>query len=62
MIFEEEFIFQNYKDKCFINATTLKNEIAKHFKNVNVNELYIRIVNYQVKKYGETLRVRVKNY
>lgn len=54
--FKEECAFAQFKDKCFKNAETCKEGIIKKFKGIDVNNLYIRIVNYQIKKYGEVLR------
>ena len=53
--FLEEFIFQKNKDKGFRNAEEFKGTILRGFKNVDVSKIYIKIVNYQVKKYGQTL-------
>lgn len=49
----KEIIFKAYKDKAIITKT-FKNEIAKNYKlsDDDVRNLYIRINNYQVKKYG----------
>lgn len=56
--FKEECAFVQYKDKCFKNAETCKRNILKKFKDIDVNNLYIRIVNYQLKRYGDILRVK----
>ncbi|MBR6641162.1 MAG: hypothetical protein IKL08_03095 [Clostridia bacterium] len=56
--FKENYVFNKYKDKCFKNSAELKGEIYKNYKkiNVDINSLYIKIVNYQVKKYNGILR------
>lgn len=56
--FKEECAFIQFKDKCFKNATTCKGNILKKFNDIDVNNLYIRIVNYQIKTYGDILRGR----
>lgn len=52
--FEEEYLFTKYKDKNIINAKTFKGKVSK-YKNIDASRLYTRIVNYQIKKYGEAL-------
>ena len=54
--FKLEFYFNLYKDKPLKN----RDEFRKNFKKVHGNFLYlpeliVRIENYQIKKYGETL-------
>lgn len=56
--FKEEYVFLLLKDKCFKNATECKGRIVKKFKNVDVDAIYRRIVNYQIKKYGRGLYTR----
>lgn len=54
--FKEEFAFYRYKNKSFKNAQVLKGELIKRYgKNIDVSNIYLRIVDYQVKKYGMTL-------
>ena len=57
MSLKELYIFMKYKDKCFKNAATLKGEITKKYKGVDVQKLYVKIINYQVSRYGGTLVV-----
>ena len=54
--FKLEFYFNLYKDKPLKN----RDEFRKNFKKAHGNFLYlpeliVRIENYQIKKYGETL-------
>lgn len=54
------FLFEMYKDKDIGNSETFRKEILSKFNNVNITEaeireLYIKVINYQVKKYGRTL-------
>lgn len=55
--FVESYIFNKYKDKCFKNSTTLKGELYRKYKiyNVDLNSVYVKIVNYQIKKYDSML-------
>lgn len=51
----DEFLFELYKDKPIYGARRLKKEI-KEFYNYNASsDLYARIVNYQIGKYGEMI-------
>ena len=43
------------------NAEKFKKMVAKKHKFKNVNNLYIKIVNYQVKKYGSSLNGKYAN-
>lgn len=52
--FEEEYLFTKYKNKCISSAAKFKGEV-KDYKNIDVGELYRRIINYQIKKYGNAL-------
>ncbi len=57
-MFAEELIFELYKDKVIKNRKSFIKEMQSKFRDVNVSELYVRIVNYQINSYGEML----KNY
>ena len=49
----EQFIFDTYKD-TYVNCKKFKEMVKKNFgldKNV-ISDLYVRITNYQVNKYG----------
>ena len=56
--FKEECAFIQFRDRGFKNAETCKGNILKKYKDIDVNNLYIRIVNYQLKKYGDILRTK----
>lgn len=51
------FLFEMYKDKNIGNSEIFKKEIRSKYKltDKEINELYVSIVNYQVKTYGATL-------
>lgn len=51
---KEQLIFELYKNEMIINAKTFKNKIKK-IKDIDKNKIYIKILNYQVKKYGGML-------
>lgn len=57
--FKKEYIYQKYKDSHFINKKEF-DEILKKIKiNLTYKEsttLYVKIINYQVKKYGSSLK------
>ena len=54
----EELLFHQYKDQPLTSAKKFKNDITKNFEYVNCSDLYRRIVNYQIEKYGCALNVR----
>ena len=62
MKFKEEMIFREYKDRSFVNAETLKGEILKKYPGVDAEALHVKIVNYQVSKYGKQLKHRVERF
>lgn len=49
--FLEEFIFAKYKDKYIGNAKKFKGLIKKNYKDVDADEIYRRVINYQVATY-----------
>ena len=54
----KEFIFNTYKDLP-LTAKKFKKEIIEkyHIKHEDAREVYVRINNYQVKKYGKSLNI-----
>jgi hypothetical protein len=53
---KENIIFSLYKDKPVRSAKEFRNEIERKYgKEVNAKELYLRITNYQIDKYGYML-------
>ena len=52
--FEESYIFNKYKDTGFESCKHFRKEVEK-FKNINIRDIYVKIVNYQINTYGETL-------
>ena len=53
--FKEEYAFHKYKNKSFKNAQRLKGELIKNYGKIDVDSIHLRIVRYQVNKYGMTL-------
>lgn len=49
--FKDDYIFQLYKDKPMF-AQQLKKEVKEKFNITVSSDLYSRITNYQIKKYG----------
>jgi len=60
MSFKEKILYMKYKDMGLGNAALFRGLINKKHKGVDVNKIYLNIVNYQVKKYGETLSVKTR--
>lgn len=55
MKFEEEYLFEKFKDKCIGSAQEFKNRVSRNHKNVDADKLYKRVLNYQIKTYGGTI-------
>lgn len=53
--FKEKIIFEEYKDKAFENSSSFKKEIKDKYNYIASSDLYTRIINYQIKKYGGSL-------
>lgn len=54
-VMKDDIVFSLYKDTP-LNSKNDFIELVKPFKNqINVNDVYLRIVNYQVEKYGSGL-------
>lgn len=48
-------IFQDEKDKAIVSINHLRNKYIDYVDILNFKELYIQIINYQIKKYGKQL-------
>lgn len=46
-------LFNMFKDDAFKNTESLKSKIGSLADNINFRELYTKIINYQIDKYGE---------
>lgn len=51
--FIEKYIYEKFKDYCFVNAEEFKKMVAKY--DVNASKVWAYISKYQVKKYGTTI-------
>lgn len=53
----EEYLFEVYKDKAITNKDLFIHGLKNFRKQIDLRELYTRIVNYQIDTYGNTLRI-----
>lgn len=54
----EQLVFTMYKDEDFKGRKALRDKIRKQFKDITdkqLNEITLRIYNYQIDKYGNAL-------
>lgn len=52
---KEKLLFEMYKDTSKLLDVKFREKLRKKVKDVNVSDLYAKIIKYQNKKYGETL-------
>lgn len=61
-LFIEQMIIYLFKDKTYNNTQSLKTEIKKLLNcennDIKINECFVKIVNYQINKYGCSLYKR----
>ena len=48
-------IFQDEKDKAIVSINHLRNKYIDYVDILDFKELYIQIINYQIKEYGKQL-------
>ena len=53
--FIEKFIFEKEKDTPFMNELNFYNFIKEKYRTKVNRDLYIKIINYQINTYGESL-------
>lgn len=53
--FKENIVFEEYKEKAFKKAKDFRDEVKKHYGFIPSSDLYTKIINYQINKYGTTL-------
>lgn len=53
--FKENIIFENEKNRAFKNNNEFKESINKKYKYTPSSNLYRKIINYQIKKFGKSL-------
>lgn len=51
----EDIVFNLYKDNI-ITCKAFREEVSRLYKIENTQDLFVRIVNYQIEKYGHQLR------
>ena len=59
-LMKNEIVFALFKDEVIGSKDHFRSKIKKYIKDVNVNELFIRITNYQIDKYGLPLTIDTK--
>ena len=54
---KEELVFNLKKDNAYKSSRDFKEDIIKNLKikDIDFKDVYARIINYQIKKYGESL-------
>lgn len=52
---KDDILFALYKDKATNGSEDFQKQLKKYKNEVNLRNLYTRIVNYQIDKYGKTL-------
>lgn len=56
----ERFLFEKYKDTAELFYIQDRNRIKDKYPDINFSDLYAKIVQYQIKKYGIQLSKPVK--
>ena len=59
---KENILFVLYKDKPLDNKKTFKQKLKKYAKEINIDNLFIKINNYQIDKYGSALNYFDPNF
>lgn len=52
---KDEIVFAMYKDKAIGRKDIFRNQVRMFNTQINVDELFLKIVNYQIEKYGTQL-------
>lgn len=52
---KEDLLFEMFKDTVATGTELRRKELQNKYPDVNISNLHIRIVNYQVKNYGASL-------
>lgn len=55
----DKLIFEAYKDKALISMEKFRYKIKSNFGTIPSSDLYRKIINYQIKKYGKQLDVSI---
>lgn len=54
-LFKEQLIFEEYKDRYLWSANKFKNEIKTKYGIKVSSDLYKKLINYQINKYGSQI-------
>lgn len=54
---KNDIVFALYKDQAIGNKNEFREKVKKYIKDINLDELFIKITNYQIDTYGLTLSV-----
>jgi len=60
-LFKNQVVLELEKDKAWYNAQQFRTVIEKEYGFVPSTEVYLKIVNYQIEKYGTSLQARSGN-
>lgn len=56
----DKMIYESYKDKCINGTGYFKRKIKQDYGLIPSSDLYRKIVNYQIKKYGKQLTAELR--
>lgn len=62
MTMKTEILFARYKDTPVKRKKQFQTKLKEFAEEVDLGELWVRITNYQIDKYGMPLENRVKKY
>lgn len=60
-LFKSQVVLELEKDNAFYNAAQFKVVIEKKYGFIPDNSVYLKIINYQIDRYGESLNPRQGN-
>lgn len=52
---KDDIVFVLFKDETLHGKNEFKKSVKKYGSQINIDNVYLRIINYQVDKYGQTL-------
>lgn len=58
---KDEIVLAIFKDKAIGRKDIFRNQVKMFNNQINVDELFLRIVNYQIEKYGTQLLKKTLN-
>ena len=60
--FKENIIFEEFKDKSFASIKQFRFLVFHKYKHVASSGLYQKVINYQIKTYGDVLNNKLPRY